>query len=109
MRSTTAAISGSVAATMRMRTTSVYTLGQSLRATSRCRSATASAERSEDLVHPLHAVGEAGGARLQDVRRLDLEDPVVADRAGRVPPGTAADGRLLHFLAAPRREDHLGI
>src|SRR6185436_16826736 len=64
------------------------------------------AQVSVNLGDPL---GEAGWTRLQDVRRLNLEDAVVADRGHAVPPRPVLNRRLLHLLAAPRREDHLRI
>src|SRR5471030_55347 len=60
-------------------------------------------------MHLLDPFGQAGGARLQDVGGLDLEDAIVADGAGRVPARPRLNRRLPHFLAAPRREDHLRI
>src|SRR5580765_3462025 len=58
---------------------------------------------------PGDSFGEARRARLQDVRRLDLEDAVVADGRDAIPARTILNRRLLHLLSAPRREDHLGI
>ena len=66
-------------------------------------------ERRQNLVDLPHSVGQAGRTRLEDVGRLDLENPVVAHRARRIPARPRLNGRLLHLLAAPRREDDLRI
>src|SRR5215471_21139113 len=55
------------------------------------------------------AFRQARRTRLQDVRRLDLEDAVVAHGGHVVPAGAILNRRLLHLLPAPRREDHLWI
>ena len=52
---------------------------------------------------------QAGGSRLQDVGRLHFEDPIVRTALTVCQPARSTDRRRLHLLAAPRREDHLGI
>src|SRR5688572_6945214 len=57
----------------------------------------------------LDAVCEARGAGLEDVGGLDFEDAVVANGAHAAPARPGDDLGLVHFLAAPGREDDLWI
>src|SRR5690606_364880 len=52
-----------------------------------------------------HAVGQRRRARLQDDRRLHLEQLAVADRGNRVPAGARGDLVRAELLAAPGAED----
>src|SRR5581483_1592932 len=63
----------------------------------------------KDVMPLSHAVRHACRPGLPDVRRFDLEDPIIAHRSHAIPAGTTGDRRLLHLLAAPRREDYLRI
>ena len=56
-----------------------------------------------------YALSQARRTRLQDIRRFDLEDPIVAHGADGVPARARLNRRLLHLLATPRREDNLRI
>src|SRR5215475_6758618 len=57
----------------------------------------------------LNAFCETSRPRLQDVRRLDLEDPVASNGGRTRPTRPIHNRRLLHALAAPRRENDLRI
>src|SRR5690606_36352993 len=55
-----------------------------------------------------HAIGERGGAGLQDDRRLHLVQLAVAHRRNRVPAGAGGDLVGAEFLPAPGTEDDVG-
>ena len=55
-----------------------------------------------------HALGERRRTRLQDVGGLHLEDPVVHDERHGLPALAPPHLVLLHGLAAPRADEHVG-
>src|SRR6266852_5112711 len=55
------------------------------------------------------AFGKARWTRLQNVGRLDFEDPIVKHRLHAVPPRTVPDGGRSDLFPAPRRKDDLRI
>ena len=62
-------------------------------------------QRLHDRIQP---IGQRRRSRLQDDRRLDLDDAVVAHRRDIAPARTLPDAIRHDLLAAPGREDHVG-
>ncbi len=67
-----------------------------------------SAIRDDICYDRIEAVGERGGPGLQDQRRLDLAQPVVAHGGDGVEARTRRDFRRHEFLAAPGADDDVG-
>src|SRR5260221_14795849 len=76
---------------------------------SRCTSLRTPAGLSQDGVNAAHAIGERRGARLQDLRGLDLVKLVLLHGRDSVPAGTRGDALGPEFLAAPGADDDVGI
>ena len=73
------------------------------------RRASSGSNALDDLAQLPHALGQRGGAGLQDEHRLDLADRAGADGGHLIPAGPGGDGVRPHGLAAPRGDDHFGV
>src|SRR5262249_21766547 len=60
---------------------------------------------ADDRRQRIEAVGEGGGARLQDKRRLDFAQPAGAHRGNLGKARPRRDLSRYEFLAAPRADD----
>ena len=64
--------------------------------------------RPQRLHNRIQPIGQRRRSGLQDQRRLDLDNAVVAHRRNFVPARPPPDPVRHHLLAAPRRQDHIG-
>src|SRR5689334_18935243 len=65
--------------------------------------------RFDEALQRGEAVGQRGGAGLEDERRLDLVERAVAHRRNVLEAGTRRQLLGTEFLAAPRADDEVGL